>query len=897
MVNTLRTIEPSTDQPSPPERGAPRAHVSARHAPVYGWSLLALLLGLGLTAVVHYQQYRRQQADLVFTQNELADKGYLAVRAQLHAAESLLRAVQSLFLSSDEVSATEFEHLYANLEPRRQFPTLQALAYARREARADGVHYITSWVQPALGNDDVLGLDVNAQPQNLLGLIDSRDTNLPTLSAPFRLVQQGHGHSPSDGITLRLPIFSPGAPPATTEARRRREIGSIAVSFRVGGLIASALSQDVTEMFRVRIADVTEGPARPLFDSLPDAAPAAGPAIDRRLAYGGRVWHMSLQPRPDGDGMAWTDSALPAGVLASVLLALLVFSITGTRQRAIVLAWNMTRRYRESEERFRALNELLPALVLLADAHDGTITYANGASRERLGASVGERRLPDLFDDPFLLDELHQRAARHLHRVNASLCDDQGHRFWADVAVSPVVLDGEEKLLMVATDVTEQRQLNEMLSFQASHDALTELYNRREFESRLQGVLEATEAGTPMAVLLYIDLDQFKLINDTSGHIAGDHLLAQLAAAMHKQLSGCDVLARLGGDEFGVLAVDVHDRQRAEMVAERMRHCIDEWVFVWEQRSYTVSASIGAVMIDQPGMTMKDLLARADTACYMAKELGRNRVHFYSERDDEAARRHGEMEWANRLRWAVDEQRLVLAYQELTPLTASVSSEPRVELLLRFRDDTGELVLPGAFMPAAERYNLMPMIDRWVVETALAHFDALHPAGGALGSVAINLSGASVEDDTLADLIITLLERHQVAPSRVCFEITETVAVRNLAQVARFMARLRSVGCRTALDDFGAGMSSFAYLKNLPVDIIKIDGSFIRDMLCDPVSHAIVRAVADIGQRLGLEVVAEWVADEETLRVLAALGVSYAQGFSLHAPEVASFQREATLAS
>jgi EAL domain-containing protein (putative c-di-GMP-specific phosphodiesterase class I) len=289
-------------------------------------------------------------------------------------------------------------------------------------------------------------------------------------------------------------------------------------------------------------------------------------------------------------------------------------------------------------------------------------------------------------------------------------------------------------------------------------------------------------------------------------------------------------------------------------------------------------------------MTMKDLLARADTACYMAKELDRNRVHFYSERDDEAARRRGEMEWANRLRWAVDEQRLVLVYQELTPLSPRPESGPRVELLLRFRDDSGALVLPGVFMPAAERYSLMPMLDRWVVETTLANFDHLHPAGADLRLATINLSGASVEDDALADLIIALLKKHRVAPPRVCFEITETVAVRNLSRVARFMEQLRQVGCKTALDDFGVGMSSFAYLKNLPIDIIKIDGSFIRDMLTDPVSHAIVRAVADIGQRLGLEVVAEWVADEETLRVLTAMGVSHAQGFSLHAPEPARFQ-------
>jgi EAL domain-containing protein (putative c-di-GMP-specific phosphodiesterase class I) len=305
-----------------------------------------------------------------------------------------------------------------------------------------------------------------------------------------------------------------------------------------------------------------------------------------------------------------------------------------------------------------------------------------------------------------------------------------------------------------------------------------------------------------------------------------------------------------------------------------------------------ISASIGGVMIDRPGILVKDLLAQADTACYMAKELGRNRVHFYSERDDETVRRHSEMEWANRLRWAVDEHRLMLTYQEIWPLPLTAGGEPGIEVLLRFREESGQLVMPGVFMPAAERYGLMPVVDRWVIETTLANFDRLHPTGSALRMVAINLSGASVEDEALADLIIDLLRRYRVEPSRVCFEITETVAVRNLSQVVRFMEQLRAVGCKIALDDFGAGMSSFTYLKNLPLDIIKIDGGFVRDMLTDPVSHLMVRAVTDIGHRLGLEVVAEWVTDAETVQALTALGVNRVQGFSLHRPELALFQRD-----
>ncbi len=858
------------------------------------WSLLALLSGLALTMAMHHQQQQRLQVERTLIRDELANKTYASLQGRLYAAESLLRAAQSLFLSSEEVDAGEYAGFYANMRPREQFPSLLALAYAQRERRPDGEHYVTRWVQPASGNVRVVGLDVGTQPHNLAGLLASRDSDRATLSAPFHPVQLAASGMAAIGATLRLPIYSSGPPPQTAEERRSRMRGSIAASFRLDDLIASALPERLARNLRLQVSDVTGPQALPLYDS--GTGPwwsGDGYRYERKLAYGGRVWSVELRPLPHRVGVIGAGQAiLLAGVLASVLLALLVYSVASARQRALAQGWRMSRRYRESEERFRALNDLLPALVLLAEAGDGAITYANQASRDRLGQRVTERKLPELFEDRDLRTQLQQDDTRGCGRVDAILRSDAGDGFWASVAISRVMLSGRSKLLMVASDISEQRQLTELLSHQASHDALTELYNRREFERRLHRALDATVAGTPLAVLLYIDLDQFKLINDTSGHLAGDQLLAQLAIVMRKQLGGTDMLARLGGDEFGVLVAGVADRAEAERIAERVRRCIDGYVFIWEQRSYMISASIGGVMIDRPGILVKDLLAQADTACYMAKELGRNRVHFYSERDDQTSRRHSEMEWANRLRWAVDEHRLVLTYQEIWPLPLAAGGDTDIEMLLRFREESGQLVVPGVFMPAAERYGLMPVVDRWVIETTLANFDRLHPSGGMLRMVAINLSGASVEDERLAGRIIDLLRRYRVEPSRVCFEITETVAVRNLSQVARFMEQLRAVGCRIALDDFGAGMSSFTYLKNLPLDILKIDGSFVRDMLTDPVSHLMVRAVTDIGHRLGLEVVAEWVADAETVQALAALGVNWVQGFSLHRPEPALFQRD-----
>ncbi|RDZ29797.1 EAL domain-containing protein [Lysobacter silvisoli] len=854
--------------------------------------MLALLLGVGLTLWLGGAQHRRVVDDRTAALDAGAQRVFHSLNDRLHACELLLRSVQTLFLTSDEVTAQEFANLYANVRPRERFPSLQAMGYSRRETRVDGDHYITDLVAPLAGNERVLGLDVNLQPTNLVGVLASRDSDSAVLSAPFRLAQQSPSDPSRDGVTMRLPVFSAGPPPATLEERRARMRGSIAISFRAGQLIDASLDEDVRRNLHIQVDDVTDNTVATLFASGPTPAHDTGFRFARELNYGGRRWRVRMQAleavtsRPDGRN--WV---LLPGLLASVLLALLVWSVARTRRLALELGSRMSRRYRESEERFRALNELLPALVLLARRDDGRISYANQASRARLGETVYEVPLPELFEDQLLRDKLRAADLVDCANAEAMLRSVNGDRFWANVSITSVVLEGRSRLLMVASDISEQRQLTELLTFQASHDALTELYNRREFERRVERVLAGIAAGAPPCALLYIDLDQFKLINDTSGHVAGDQLLTQLATMMSEHLRGGDVLARLGGDEFGVLATEVHDLAGATLVAERLREHIDGYVFVWEQRTYTITASIGGVMLDRPNTTLKDLLSQADTACYMAKESGRNRVHFYSEHDDDAARRRSEMEWANRLRWAIDEGRLLLKYQEVWPLSDEAETGLHLELLLRFRDQEGRLVVPGAFIPAAERYGLMPMLDRWVIETALANFDRLHPNGAKLRTATINLSGASIEDETLADLILALLRKHEVAPERVCFEITETVAVRNLAQVARFIERLRAVGCRFALDDFGAGMSSFGYLKNLPVDIIKIDGAFIRDLLTDPMSHAIVKAVTDIGHQRGLKVIAEWVTSDEILLELGAMGVDYAQGYALHQPEPVPFHR------
>ena len=463
------------------------------------WSLLAFALGAALSLWVARQQQHRHEAAAAVEFEDVAARSHHALVQQLEACGWLVRSVQTLFLASDEVTQSEFDSVYENLHPRERFPSLRALAYAERQAQADGEHFITTLVAPSGGNARLFGLDVSQQPSNLAAVLASRDSDQPALSAPFRLVQVVEQGVTVDGVTLRLPIFTPGAPPATVAERRARLLGSLAVSFRIRRLIESALSEDVRHDMHITVADVTSGTPLPLFDSHPSqSVPKTAPVqvFDRKLEYGGRVWRVVIRPVTESvPAMEWTESMLWPGLLASLLMALLVWSVATTRRRALDLGWRMSRQYRESEERFRALNDRLPALVLLADGRDGRITYANHAARHRLGEPVYQIDLPALFADTEFRDHLLDPDSPGCSNTEVILYGTDGERFWANVSVSRVMLDGHSQLLMVASDISEQRQLTEMLSYQASHDALTELYNRREFERRVERALPGVATG------------------------------------------------------------------------------------------------------------------------------------------------------------------------------------------------------------------------------------------------------------------------------------------------------------------------------------------------------------------------------------------------------------------
>lgn len=429
------------------------------------------------------------------------------------------------------------------------------------------------------------------------------------------------------------------------------------------------------------------------------------------------------------------------------------------------------------------------------------------------------------------------------------------------------------------------RLAQQTIEHMAYHDALTGLVNRFEFEDQLLRALEATTHGHCHA-LLYLDLDQFKVINDTCGHVAGDELLRQVSTLLKEPIRGADILARLGGDEFGVLLLDC-TLPHAQIIGERMLELIREFRFSWQGKNFNIGASIGLIMLDQPGLILGDMLRQADMACYAAKDQGRNRIQLYLPDNLELRRRHGEMEWVNRINRALEQNCFELHHQRIIALNGAAPIHYCEFLVRMLEAENGSLILPGVFIPAAERYGLMPALDRWVVARCFAHMAEQSASSMKLHEdiVFINLSGATLSDNGFLAFIKTQLEQYGITADRICFEVTETAAIANLSHALAFIDGVKTLGCHVALDDFGAGLSSFSYLKTLPADFLKIDGAFVRDMLVDPMDAAIVEAINNIGHVAGLKTIAEFVESDAIRSRLIEIGVDYAQGYGIHRPE------------
>ncbi len=460
-----------------------------------------------------------------------------------------------------------------------------------------------------------------------------------------------------------------------------------------------------------------------------------------------------------------------------------------------------------------------------------------------------------------------------------------GTLYWDHSSISLVRDCGGRitNFIAIKDDVTSQHELTRQLSYQASHDALTGLINRGEFERRVTRLLTTMGMDRSSHALCFMDLDQFKIINDTCGHYAGDELLRQLGKLLQDVVRKRDTLARLGGDEFGVL-MEHCKLSHARRVAEKLLQAIQDYQFIWEGEAYRIGISIGLVAITRETSNFIELFKQADLACYHAKEQGRNRIHVFKEENTELITRHKEMEWVGQINHAIDENRFCLYAQPIVSLENK--DLKHFELLLRMRDGEGGIIAPGAFLPAAERYSLIEKVDAWVFSHAC---DLLmkHPAFVKnIDSIAINISGPSLSNVEFLGLIQRNLEQSGVSPGKICLEITETVAISNLSAAIHFISTMKKAGCRFSLDDFGSGLSSFGYLKNLQVDYLKIDGMFVKDIVDDPIDHAMVKSINEIAQVMELKTIAEFVENREIMNMLMDIGVDFCQGYYLGKPRL-----------
>jgi len=456
-----------------------------------------------------------------------------------------------------------------------------------------------------------------------------------------------------------------------------------------------------------------------------------------------------------------------------------------------------------------------------------------------------------------------------------------------EVIASPI-RDLDEDIIGVVVvfhDVSGLRSLSKM-TYQATHDSLTGLINRREFERRVNQALENARNSDGRYVLCYLDLDNFKVVNDTSGHIAGDELLKMLKLRFQSMMREADVLGRLGGDEFGILLGGC-SVERAIEVAEDIRAMAEDFRFVWDNKAFRIGVSIGIVKISADSGALSDVLRAADSACYMAKEKGRNRVHVYAENDKEMLERQGQMQWMQQIHDVLEQDRFRLFFQVIERLSGWPDEKGKIhgEVLLRIMDEDMKLIGPGSFIPSAERYNLMPMIDRWVIENTLKLLsDNLETTINVMDTCSINLSGQSLSDERFTKFIIEQIQDTRVPPQLLCFEITETAVIANLDTATSLISSLRDMGCRFALDDFGVGLSSFGYLRNLLIDYLKVDGLFVKNMANNKIDYEMVRAINQIGHTMNIMTIAEFVEDEAILEAVRELGVDYAQGYVIAKP-------------
>ena len=784
--------------------------------------------------------------------------------------------VAVLLLALQQFTNARIQDLEQALHDRGQALATRLAAACEDAVSARNRKKLAELLQPALKEKNVLSVTVTDMGGNVLAraAVDEKDKGSVTDGARYKFLAPIH----------RVESPARAAPRPTDAAEPHKQVGWVSVSLSRAALQTEqnrilfqslfmvALGLVVTVVFALRMARTV---TRPVLSLTRAVDKIKNGQLDHRVATlsGGEVGRLedginamaaALQEARDKEKKRSEDALFLEKVRAQVTL------------------------------------ESIGDGVITTDA-EGRIVYMNPVAEqftEWKGDAARGKPLSEVFkifdEDSNRLEEypIHyclQEGRVIRHDSHHLLMSHEGGKIEVQDSAAPI-RDRDGVILgavVVFHDVTEIQSMARRMAFLASHDPLTGLLNRREFETRLNQVLESAQAGQREYALLYLDLDQFKIVNDTCGHIAGDELLKQLANHMQKEIRASDVLARLGGDEFGVVLEDC-SVDKAKQIADLLRQSVKDFRFLWESRTFEIGVSIGLVPISRDSGGITEVLSAADSACYVAKDHGRNRIHIYQPGDRAMAQRRGEMQWVHRLRQGLENNSFDLYCQAIVPLGEEASPSARFyEILVRVQDE--DLVLPAAFIPAAERYHLMPSIDRWVIKTVFSMLEEYQArsGGGEPGSArfAINLSGQSLGDEKFLEFVMQQFAQHHISPASICFEITETAAIANLARARDFIARLKSMGCRFALDDFGSGLSSFGYLKSLSVDYLKIAGDFIEGMVEDPVDHAMVDAINQIGHVMGLTTIAESVENAPILNSIREMGVDYAQGLGIDIPK------------
>ena len=897
------------------------AWIGRRARIVIPLTLLSALLLIALNSVLALEKRER----VLQFQNRVSHF-HRYFRADMESRVKLLMFAKALFDTSEIVTRQEFAAMAAILKPHsaelRGLDWIPRVTINEREefeqqVRAAGFphfqitemlpsgemaraaereeYFPIDYVEPHAGNEAAHGFDVASREGARSTLYRARDSGRIVASRAVNLVKE-----PVDslGIVMYAPIYRPGSNTATLEGRRSGFAGVVAVVMQIPALMQNFAARFDFEGVNMRLYEGSAGSGQRLLYARPRESASdreQAMIVSETVDLGGRTWELQFMPKPDL--LAPLPSAITLVLVFGLFGACALFStwlltITGRHVRTEQAIAERTAHLRKS---VRAI-EQNPTMIMITDAR-AVVEYVNPKFTEVTGYAGSEmtgRSLAALLPVHGIARRRMAPIRGHMRRYGAWRGEVQsstraGEPIWMDVHVSPLRDERGQLTHYVVNleDVTERRKLAEQLFHQARYDSLTGLINRYEFENALEGLIKSSRSadGKSAHALALMDLDQFKVVNDTCGHVAGDELLRQIGLLLKSNTRRTDILGRLGGDEFALLLENC-PMEQAERIAENIRRAIEHYRFVWESKSFAIGVSIGVVAIEPGQCTLTELLQNADAACYAAKDEGRNHVHVYRQNDDQVARRHGEMQWVAEINAAIEGDHLFLVAQPIIATNvAARSRRGHYEVLVRLRKQDGSVVPPGAFLGAAERYNLSGRIDRWVVGNTLKWLSSFRDRPEGMPIMSINISGNSLGDREFLIYIMQQIEAYAIPADALCFELTETAAIGNLSNAIAFINTLKSIGCRFALDDFGSGLSSFAYLKNFPIDFLKIDGQFVKDIATDQIDFAMVRSINDVGHVMGKYTIAEYVENDEILSKLRIIGVDFVQGFGIGRPE------------